>query len=206
MDCWRSRPEMEPFMSGKQKVLLAVTLTALLLCSSGALYGYFELWPRLRSHTSNTLENEIAATIERSVDRALASETPEDGTVRITAADLDFSSVHDASGESGFDVVNDDATIYNAYVEILPDGIHFYLADMQLDGTPAIIDGQFVLSDTTLNRGITGKMLDTHVLEQGVTRGVNAAFVNASLQPIGLYILDNKLHVSVEELETPTMT
>ncbi len=193
-------------MSGKQKVLLGVALAVLLVCSAGGLYGYFELWPQIRAHTSNAMEDEIAANVERSVALALALESPEDGTVRISAADLDFSSLHDDSGESGFDVTNDDATIYNAFVEILPDGVHFYLADMQLDATPAIVDGQFVLGDSSMERGLTGKMLETDVLEQGVTRGVNAAFANASLQPIGVYILDNMLYVSVAERESTTIT
>ncbi len=131
-------------MSGKQKALLGVTLAVLLVCSAGALYGYFELWPRFRKHTSQALENEIAANVERSV--GLALESSADGTVRITAADLDFSSVHDDSDESGYDVTNGDATIYNAFVEILPDGAHFYLADMKLDATPEIVEGQFIRS------------------------------------------------------------
>ena len=193
-------------MSGKQKALLGITLAVLLVCSAGGLYGYFELWPRIRAHTSNAMQDEIAVNVERSVALALSLETPEDGTVRIAAADLDFSSLHDDSGESGFDVTNDDATIYNAFVEILPDGVHFYLADMQLDATPAIADGQFVLNDASMERGLTGKMLETDVLEEGVTQGVNAAFANASLQPTGLYVLDNMLYVSVEERASSSIT
>ena len=108
---------MEPRMSGKQKALLGVTLAVLLVCSSGALYGYLELWPRFRKHTSQALEDEIAANVERSV--ALALESSSAGTVRITASDLDFSSVHDGSGESGYDVTNGAATIYNAFVEMM---------------------------------------------------------------------------------------
>ena len=42
-------------------------------------------------------------------------------------------------------MTNDDATIYNGFVEILPDCAHFYLVDMKLDAMPEIVDGQFIL-------------------------------------------------------------
>jgi len=190
-------------MSGKQKALLGVTLAVFLVCSASALYGYFELWPRFRMHTSQALEDEIAANVERSV--ALALESSADGTVRITAADLDFSSVHDDSGESGFNVTNDDATVYNGFVEILPDGVHFYLVDMKLDAMPEIVDGQFKLKDVSMDGGLTGMIFEADVLEQGVTRGVNAAFAAASLQPTGLYIRDNTIFVSFDERTSDTM-
>ncbi len=123
-------------MSGKQKVLLGITLGALLLCSAGALYGYFELWPRVTGHLSDALENEIATTVERTAGYALALDSSDDGTVRIAASDLDFSTVHDDTGESGYDITNNDVTIYNAFVEIRPDGLHVYLSDMELHGMP----------------------------------------------------------------------
>ena len=137
-------------MSGKQKVLLGITLGALLLCSAGALYGYFELWPRVTGHLSDALENEIATTVERTAGYALALDSSDDGTVRVAASDLDFSTVHDDTGESGYDITNNDVTIYNAFVEIRPDGLHVYLSDMELHGM--VLESSTVSSSCTMSR------------------------------------------------------
>jgi len=193
-------------MSGKQKVLLGITLGALLLCSAGALYGYFELWPRVTGHLSDALENEIATTVERTAGYALALDSSDDGTVRVAASDLDFSTVHDDTGESGYDITNNDVTIYNAFVEIRPDGLHVYLSDMELHGMPAIVDGQFVLHDVTKESGVTGKLFEADVLESGLTRGINAALANASLRPVDVAIVNNELYLSVESAGSSTIT
>jgi hypothetical protein len=170
-------------MSTMQKVLLGITLSAILLCSTGGIYGYYRLWPHIHKHFSTAIEEEIASSVEATVAPKFAAMAADPNQLLVYEQDLDFNTYTDNSGESGVDVTNGVATIYNSVLTIGPNGIDVYLADMHLHGTPAITAGRFDLIDVESDGGLTGKLLDPKAIETGIERGLNAALAQASVSP-----------------------
>ena len=171
-------------MSTMQKVLLGITLSAILLCSTGGIYGYFRLWPKFHEQLSSAVEEEIASTIEATVAPKFAAMAGSPNQLLIYEQDLDFNTYTDTTGESGVDVTNGDATIYNSVLMIGPEGIDVFLADMHLHGTPTMTAGRFDLIDVESEGGLTGKLLDPKAIEIGIERGLNAALGQASTSPL----------------------
>jgi hypothetical protein len=182
-------------MSTMQKVLLAGALAIVLLCSGDGLFGYYRLWPRFREGSTTAVANEVAFQVERSMENALVMRQHDPCTVHLAGPDLDFSTYTDTSGESQVDIVNDDATIVNGLVEVSAGGIDIYMVDMHLHGIPAVQDGNFTLTNTDLDRGVTSFLIDGSALETGFERGINAGLRRASLVPVSVETVDGTMHI-----------
>jgi hypothetical protein len=119
--------------------------------------------------------------------------------VTLAGHDLDISTYTDTSGESGFDIVNSDATIVNGLVEVTANGIDIYMADMHLRGLPLVQDGAFELTDTDVDRGITSLVVDESALETGFERGVNAGLASVSLVPVSVEIKNGLMTIACKD-------
>lgn len=170
-------------MSRMQKVLLGIALSAVLLCSAGALYGYYRVWPGWQEHISKDVEDEIAGAIASSIGPKSAALSGPPDELLVYAQDLDFNSYTDDSGESGFDVSNGEVTIYNSVVTIDPAGIDVYLADMHVHAVPVVTAGRLDLVDFESGRSLAGKLLDAEAIERGIERGINSALEQAPEAP-----------------------
>lgn len=170
-------------MSTMQKVLLGIALSTVLICSAAGIYGYLRVWPRIPGIFSGALESEISSEIEASIGPRVSAMGSTSGQLLISEQDLDFNTLVDDSGDSGVDVTNGEATIYNSVLTVGPNGIDVSLAGVQLHAVPAITHGQFDLIELESTGGLAGKLIDPHAIEQGIESGINAALAQAPQKP-----------------------
>jgi len=183
----------------KKKLLLGGLVVVLACCVVGSLAGYFKLWPALISSNSESVADEISNSVQSAVLLALERDSPIEGGLLLYAGDLDINSYVDDSGESGFENVNGQATVYNGWVEIELERIEVVLGDMQMTARPLIQNGRFTLIDVEVEGGLMSKMLDRDTLATGLEDGINRAFETAGLIPSKAELLPGFLYLEFEE-------
>lgn len=182
-------------MSTKQTYLLGSALAILLLCVGAGLFGYYRILPRVQKGATAAVEKEIAFQLEHSMQDALKTHQTDPCLLELSPHDIDISSRVTSTGERRVDVVNSNATLSNVVIEVHPNGIDVYLADMHLHAVPTVASGAFALTDIDLDEGASSIIFKGSAIESGFVQGMNDALANASLTPISVQTTDDQMTI-----------